>query len=76
MKGYLWLKRYIREMSGLMSKIWDYLFFSKTEANIRDQKINSEILELLLWHIFKVVSELIFVEEILVHILRIVLELD
>lgn len=76
MKGYLWLKRYIREMSGLMSKIWDYLFFPKTETNIGDQKINSKILELLLWHIFKVVSELIFVEEILVHILRIVLELD
>lgn len=76
MKGYLWLKRYIREMSGLMSKFWDYLFFPKTETNIEDQKINSKILELLLWHIFKVVSELIFVEEILVHILRIVWELD
>ena len=73
MKGYLWLKRYIREMSGLMR---DYLFFPKTETNIGDQKINSKILELLLWHIFKVVSELIFVEEILVHILRIVWELD
>ena len=76
MKGYLWLKRYIREMSGLMSKFWDYLFFPKTEPNIGDQKKNSKILELLLWHIFKVVSELIFVEEILVYILRIVWELD
>lgn len=63
-------------MSGLMSKFWDYLFFSQTETNIGDQKIDSKILELPLWHIFKVVSELIFVEEILVQILRIVWELD